>query len=55
MGVKQVQASELAPEVELTVLHNAAGQSLVARVVRVGRGALPPQRDLLREAERYLI
>jgi hypothetical protein len=55
MGVKQVQASELAPEVELTVLHNAAGQSLVARVVRVGRGALPPQRDLMREAERYLI
>ena len=54
MGVKQTQASELAPEIGLTVLHNAAGQTLVARVVGIRREALPPQRDLLREAERYL-
>ena len=54
LGVKQAHASELAPEVGLTVLHNAAGQSLVARILRVGRAALPAQRDLLREAERYL-
>ncbi len=54
MGVKQTQASELAPEIGLTVLHNAAGQTLVARVVSIRREALPPQRDLLREAERYL-
>jgi hypothetical protein len=54
MGVKQTQASALAPEIGLTVLHNAAGQSLVARVVSIRREALPPQRDLLREAERYL-
>jgi hypothetical protein len=54
MGVKQTQATELAPEIELTVLHNAVGQSLVARLVRVGRETLPEQRDLLREAERYL-
>jgi hypothetical protein len=54
MGVKQTQASALAPEIGLTVLHNAAGRSLVARVVSIRREALPPERDLLREAERYL-
>jgi hypothetical protein len=54
MGVKQTEATALAPEIDLTVLHNAIGQSLVARVVRVAREALPEPRDLLREAERYL-
>jgi len=54
MGVKQTQATALAPEISLTVLHNAAGQNLIARVVRVGREVLPAQCDLLREAERYL-
>lgn len=54
MAVKTTQATALAPDVGLTVLHNAAGQSLIARLVRVGREALPAQRDLLREAERYL-
>jgi hypothetical protein len=54
MGVKHAEASELAPAVGLSVLHNVAGQSLVARVVRVSRETLPAQRDLLREAERYL-
>jgi hypothetical protein len=54
MGVKQTRASALAPEIGLTVLHNAAGHNLVARVVSIRREALPPQRDLLREAERYL-
>jgi hypothetical protein len=54
MGVKQAQASELAPEVQLTVLHNAAGQKLVARLVHIDRATLPEPRDLLREAERYL-
>jgi L-amino acid N-acyltransferase YncA len=54
MGVKQTQPSALAPEVGLTVLHNAAGQSLVARLVGIDREVLPARRDLLREAERYL-
>ena len=54
MGVKQARASALAPEIGLTVLHNVAGQSLVARLVRMSREVLPAQRDLLREAERYL-
>lgn len=54
MGVKQTQATERALEIDLTVLQNATGQRLVARLVRVGRDALPAQRDLLREAERYL-
>jgi len=54
MGVKQTQVSALAPEIGLTVLHNAAGHNLVARVGSIRREALPPQRDLLREAERYL-
>lgn len=54
MGVKQAEASALAPEVALTVLHNATGQSLVARVVRLACETLPKRRDLLREAERYL-
>jgi hypothetical protein len=54
MGVKQSRASALAPEIGLTVLHNATGQSLVARVDRVAHKTLPERRDLLREAERYL-
>lgn len=54
MGVKQAQVTPGSPEIGLTVLHNAAGQSRIARVVGVAREALPEQRDLLREAERYL-
>ncbi len=54
MAVKQAQASALAPEIDLTMLHNATGSGLIARLVRVDRESLPAQRDLLREAERYL-
>ena len=54
MGVQQERASTLAPEIRLTVLHNAAGRSLVARLLRIARAELPPQRDLVREAERSL-
>jgi hypothetical protein len=54
LGVKQARASTLAPELGLAVLHNAAGRSLVVRLVRIARAALPPRLDLLREAERYL-
>jgi hypothetical protein len=54
MGVKQTQASGQAPEISLSELHNAAGQSLVARVVSIESKALPAQRDLLRDAQRSL-
>lgn len=54
MGVKQAQASALAPEIGLAVLHNAAGRSLVARLVGIARSELPPARDRFRDAERYL-
>jgi len=54
LGVKQTRAGALAPEIELTVLHNAAGQRLIARLVGIERAALPPPRDWLREAQRYL-
>ena len=54
LGVKQAQASELAPQIDLTVLHNAAGRKLVARLVGIARAELPPRRDLFREAQRYL-
>src|SRR5262245_9457154 len=54
MGIKQLRPGANAPEISLTELHNATGQSLVARVVRISSEALPAQRDLLREAERYL-
>jgi hypothetical protein len=54
MGVRQSQATALAPEVGITVLCNAAGRSLVARLVSIERERLPAQRDLLRDAERYL-
>ena len=54
MAVKQAHASALAPEIDLTMLHSAAGSGLIARLVRVDRESLPAQRDLLREAERYL-
>jgi hypothetical protein len=54
LGVKQTQASEQAPEIGLTVLHNAAGQRLVARLVGIASTALPLPRDWLREAQRYI-
>jgi hypothetical protein len=54
MGVQQAKASASAPQIELTVLHNAAGGRLVARLVGVARADLPPPRDLLKEAQRYL-
>jgi hypothetical protein len=54
MGIKQAQAGATAPEISLTELHNAAGQGLVARLVCIAKDALPAQRDLLRDAERYL-
>lgn len=54
MGIQQTQASALAPQIELTVLCNAAGRSLVARLVGIARADLPPRRDLLREAQRSL-
>lgn len=54
LGIKQTQASEMAPQIELAVLHNAAGRTLVARLVSVARSELPAQRDFLTEAQRYL-
>lgn len=54
MGIKQAKASSQAPEVTLTELHNAAGQSVVVRIVSIESKALPAQRDLLRDAERSL-
>lgn len=53
-GVKQAQANSLAPPITLTVLHNAAGRSLVVRTVGIARADLPPPPDFLREAQRYL-
>jgi hypothetical protein len=35
-------------------LHDAAGLRIVARPVSIERAALPPPRDWLREAQRYL-
>jgi hypothetical protein len=54
MGIKQAQGGITAPEISLTELHNAAGQRLVARLVCIAKDTLPVQRDLLRDAERYL-
>jgi hypothetical protein len=54
MGVSQSQASAQAPEVHLTLLHNAEGRSEVARMVGVARTEIPPPRDFFREADRYL-
>jgi hypothetical protein len=54
MGIKQKRASARAPEISLRVLHSAAGDPLVARLVGIARAELPPPRDLLSEAQRYL-
>jgi hypothetical protein len=54
MGIKQVQATALAPAIELRVLRNAAGRRAVARLVTAARSTLPPLRNPLREAERLL-
>jgi hypothetical protein len=53
-GVKQERPTVTAPAVGLSVLHNAAGQTQVARLVSVEHGDLPPPPDFLREAQRYL-
>jgi len=53
-GVKQAQPTPLAPPITLTLLHNAAGRSLVVRMVGIARADLPPPPDFLREAQRYL-
>ncbi len=53
-GVKQARVSANALEIDLTVLRNAAGRRLVARLVGIERMELPPPRDLLRAVERYL-
>jgi hypothetical protein len=54
MGIKQTQASATATPLDLAVVHNVAGRSLVARLVGVARAELPPPRDWLREAQRVL-
>lgn len=54
MHVKQSQVSAEAPEINLTVLHNINGRSLVARLVSIAYGDLPPRRDFFVEAKRYL-
>lgn len=41
MGIKQASASANAPEITLTVLRNAAGRRLVARLVKIPPGMLP--------------
>ena len=34
-GVKQAQASEMAPEITLATLHNSVGRSVVVRLIRI--------------------
>ncbi|RLJ65152.1 hypothetical protein [Sulfurisoma sediminicola] len=53
-GIKQAQPGPMAPEIGLSVLRNAVGQSLVVRLVSIERGDLPPPPDMLREAQRFL-
>jgi hypothetical protein len=53
-GIKQAQPGPMAPEIGLTVLRNAVGQSMVVRLVSIERGDLPPPPDFLREGQRYL-
>lgn len=53
MHVKQEQTSDEAWELDLNVLHNSTGRSLVARLVSVDYEDLPPRRDFLHEAQRY--
>jgi len=53
-GVKQSQASALAPSITLNMLHNSAGRSIVMRLTSIARADLPPPPDFLREAQRFL-
>jgi len=53
-GIQQSQPGPMAPEIDLTVLRNAVGQSLVVRLVSIERHDLPPPPDLLREGQRFL-
>jgi hypothetical protein len=53
-GIQQSQPGPMAPEIGLSVLRNAVGQSMVVRLVSIERSDLPPPPDLLREGQRYL-
>lgn len=53
-GIRQSQPGPMAPEIGLSVLRNAVGQSMVVRLVSIERGDLPPPPDFLREGQRYL-
>lgn len=54
MGIKQAQPGALALKIDLAVLRDAAGHRRIARLVGIARADLPPPRDLVREAQRYL-
>ena len=50
----QEQISDDALEINLTVLHNITGKKLIAQLLTIAYEDLPPQRDFIHEAEKYL-
>ncbi|MGF1612854.1 MAG: hypothetical protein ACFCVA_02805 [Gammaproteobacteria bacterium] len=54
LGVKREQHAAGTLQLDLDELRNTTGRTAIVRLVRVARAALPPRRDLLREAKRYL-
>lgn len=54
MGVKHERPKGGARQLDLDELHSANGRSEVMRLVSIAREELPPRRDLLQEARRYL-
>ncbi len=54
MGIRYEHPTEGARELNLNVLHSANGSNDVMRLVSIAREELPPRRDFLQEARRYL-
>lgn len=54
LGVKRERHAAGTLQLDLEELRNAAGRTIIVRLVCMARTALAPRRDLLREAKRYL-
>lgn len=54
LGVKREPHAAGTLQLELEELHNVKGRAAIVRLLSIPHDALPPRRDFLREAKRYL-
>ena len=54
LGIKRERPTVGTLQLDLDELRNVMGRTIIVRLVSIPRAALPPRRDFLREAKRYL-